>query len=480
MKYLCFCILIFLSSLNALSIDTWQNIRFSEKTADNKVYLRTNITQGNINFNQLVYNPGTGNTEMNLSVQNAGTNTYQALVNAGTSRTYYGFRKQVGIEPINVVPVRYTGTALPAPGLLTKVSDAPANDQPTNYLDIIADYVTVSDTKLIVGLQTRGGGFPTGGFFGPWNSYMVGIADPSLEDPNAPGAVAWAFHYVSVPLLMSTGLYKITGTGISDVNRIGAIGTSIDTATNTLVMSCDMSLLLADPDFTSWYDVNNPKFALLSLINRISGSTVTQMDNSNGGFVYPVPLYVDPQTTPVGEIADVTMNIEPLDLYFQTQYTKPVDRFNWGLNYRTEDGRIYQMYTTDPEHAPVRNYRSANLLHVFPEVDNEQGRAWAERIPGVFQQSNWYSYSFVRTVNSPDNVQIQPGGEAAVRVSWDPVSQTSSGTPIAPDYYTVEYTLSPDQDFEYLLDTEATEVLIPLSTLGDKTFIRVSAKKNIP
>lgn len=480
MKYLSMVLILMISSLAAVSIQDWNHIRFSEKTADGKVYLRTNINQSNINLNKLVYNTGSGNTEMNLSLQNAGTGTYQALVNAGTSRTYYGLRKQAGIEPIHVVPVRYTGTVLPAPSLLTKVSDAPANDQPTNFLDIIADYVTVSDTKLIVGLQTRGGGFPTGGLFGPWNSYMVGIADPALEDPNAPGAVAWAFHYVSVPLLMSTGLYKITGTGISDVNRIGAISTSIDTATNTLVMSCDMSLLLADPDFAAWYNVNNPKFALLSLINRISGGTVTQMDNSSGGFVCPIPLYVDPQTTPVGTIADVTMNIEPLDLYFQTQYTKPADRFSWGLNYRTGDGRVYQMYTTDPEYAPVQNYRSANLIHVFPEVDSEQGRAWVERVPGVFHQSNWYSYSFVRGINEPSNLQLQASGNQ-ITLSWDPVTQTPSGTVISADYYTVEFVNDVmDQNFEFLLETEATEITIPVATVGDRAFFRITAKKIVP
>ena len=477
MKIMCVIFLVVSSSLAAFNIDLWQNLRFSEKTSEGNVYIRTEIDQTNINTNKLVYASGGGLTEMDFSGLRPGT--YQALAPAGTGRTYYGLRRQAGSAPNEVVPLRYTGTALPAPGLLTKVSDDPANDQATNYLDVIADYVTVSDTRLIVGLRTRGGGFPTGSFFGPWNSYMVGIADPTLEDPYAPGAVAWAFHYVNVPIVMSTGLYKITGTGISDVNRIAAISYSIDTATNTLVMSCDMSTLLADPDFTAWYNPENPKFALLSLINRISGTTVTQMDSSPGGFVSPIPFYLDPSPNPVGQIAGLSLNVEPSDMYFSAQYIKASDRFNWDLNYRTADGRIYSMYTDDPEHAEQRNYRSANLISEFPEVDDEEGRIWVERVPGLYQQSNPITYSFVRGVNEPENLRMELSSDQLL-LSWDPVVQTPAGANIEVDYYTVEYAADPAGAFSALQQTESTSLSIPLASLGNMRFFRITGHKIIP
>lgn len=477
MRYVFVFLLTVFSSAFAINIDNWQNLRFSENTSSGNVYFRADIPQSDINFNKLLYSTGTTLSEMDFPLLRPGT--YQALVASGSGRTYYGLRKQAGSGPMEVLPLRYTGTSLPAPGLLTKVSDAPSYDQATNYLDIIADYVTVSDTKLIVGLQTRGGGFPPGSFFGPWNSYMIGLASPELDDPYAPGAVAWAFHYVSVPFLMSTGLYKITGTGISDVNRIGDISTSIDTATNTLVMSCDISTLLADPDFTAWYDVANPKFALLSLINRISGTTVTQMDSSPGGYVYPVPLYVDAQTTPVGQISELSLNMEPLDLYFSTTYHKAADRFNWDLNYRTEDGRVYPMHSSDPEHSEQRYYRSANLFHVFPEVDDELGRVWVERVPGVYQQSDWLSYSFVRGVNEPSNLHMEVVADQLL-LAWDPVVQTPDGAVIEVDYYTVDHSDDPSTGFTAFSQTESTSLTIPLSTIGDKVFFRIKGHKIIP
>jgi len=482
MKYVFVSLLLFLCSLYALSIDGWHNIRFSEKTSAASIYLRTDSNQSNINLNKLVYNAGSGNIETDLATYSPGS--YQAQVYAGTGRTFYGLRRQAGNEPVKVVPLRYAGTALPASNLLTKVSDDPANDQSVNHQDIIAEYISLSDTKLIVGLQNRGGGFPTsGGWFGPFYSYMVGIGDPSLEDPNDPDATAWALQFVNASGIMNHGLYKITGTSIDEVNRIADIDYSINSSTNTLVMSCDISVLLNDPDFTSWYDPANPSFGILSLVNKISvsfsGVSVTQQDNSNGGIIYPVPLYVDPQTVPVGQIGEVTLQIEDQDLYFETQYTKPEDRFCWDLTYQTDDGRIYPMFTSDPEHAAVLSFRSANLQEDFPEVDNEQGRIWVERTPDEYHQSNWYSYSFVRAVNEPQNLQMEVQAEQ-LTISWDPVTQTPAGTTIEADYYVVEYASDPASAFTALPPVATNSMAIPLSTLGEKTFLKVRAHKIIP
>lgn len=468
--------------LSALSIDEWQNLRFSEKTADAKVYLRTDIGQTGINLNKVIHNAGSGNTELDLSLQNATNNTYQSYINAGSSRTYYGLRKQVGTQPMQVVPLRYTGTTLPAPNLLTKVSDDPANDQATNYRDIVADYVTVSDNKLIVGLQNRGGGFTYGSFIGGFNSYMCIVGDPILDDPNTPGAVVWALQYVNVAVAsMTPGLYKITGTGISDVTRIGDISFSINATTNTLVMSCDMSVLLSDPDFMAFYDPANPKFGFVSLINKIIAYTltVTQEDTSTGGVIHPIPLYVDPDTSPFGQISALSLQVEENDLYFSAQYLKPADRFEWGQSFITEAGTIYPMTTTDPEYAMQRSYRSANLLNTFPECDGQRGRIGVERIPGVYQQSDWYAYSFVRGLNDPANLQMVVQGEQLM-LSWDAVNQTPSGNPVQADYYEVEYAALPDQGFEFLLQATQNSVSIPLSSLGTKAFLRVTAHKNVP
>lgn len=481
MKYLSICILLCLCNLFALSIDEWQHIRFSEKNGSNNRAVRMEIDQTNINLNKIVHKSGSSNIELELSLQNAANHSYQATVQAGSSRTYYGLRKQVGTAPTHIVPLRYTGTSLPAPNLLTKVSDDPANDQATNYLDIIAEYVTVSDTKLIVGLQNRGGGFPTGSFFGPWNSYMVGVGNPALDDPYAPGAVAWALQYVSVMGggIMSSGLFKITGTGFSDVNRVAGISTSIDTATNTLVMSCDMSVLLADSDFMAWYDVNDPKFGLLSLTSTISGTTVSQQDNSNGGVIHPVAFYVDPETVPFGSIATPSLQIEENDLYFQTEYSKPADRFVYDVSFRDGSGVDHSMSSPDPEYSTVMSYRTSNLLTTYPECDNAQGRIWVERLPGVYQQSEVYSYSFVRGVNEPENLQMEVIGDQLV-ISWDAVTQTPTGTTIQSDYYIVEYASDPQQAYTALPQTEQSTLSIPLSQLGEKAFLKVKASKLIP
>ena len=99
--------------------------------------------------------------------------------------------------------------------------------------------------------------------------------------------------------------------------------------------------------------------------------------------------------------------------------------------------------------------------------------------PNVFQQSNWYSYSFVRGVNEPENLGMEVAGDQLI-ISWDAVTQTPTGTAIEADYYIVEYASDPLETFTALPQTEGTSLSIPLSQLGDKAFLKVRAHKIIP
>jgi hypothetical protein len=75
---MCVIFLVVSSSLAAFNIDLWQNLRFSEKTSEGNVYIRTEIDQTNINTNKLVYASGGSLTEMDFSGLRPGT--YQALL----------------------------------------------------------------------------------------------------------------------------------------------------------------------------------------------------------------------------------------------------------------------------------------------------------------------------------------------------------------------------------------------------------------
>ena len=229
----------------------------------------------------------------------------------------------------------------------------------------------------------------------------------------------------------------------------------------------------------AWYDVDNPKFGLLSLTSTISGTTVSQMDNSNGGVIHPVALYVDPETAAFGTIATPSLQIEANDLYFQTQYSKPADRFIYDVSFHDGSGAEHPMSSPDPEYSTVMTYRTSNLLTTYPECDNAQGRIWVERLPNVYQQSDEYSYSFVRGVNEPENLQMEVNGDQLV-ISWDAVTQTPTGTTIQSDYYIVEYASDPQHTYSALPQTAQSTLSIPLSQLGEKAFLKVKAYKLIP
>lgn len=486
MKYFCLILLLsILCSASALSIDAWQNIRFSGIDADSKVLMRTEINQNNITQNKILYRSGTGIAEADLSMYNAGNSTYQAQVNAGTGRVYYGLKKAIGSELPEILPLRYTGTGLPAPALLTKVSDSPVNNDIPNHCDIIAEYVTLTDTKLIVGLKNRGGGFPTSG--GSWlnplfYSYMVGVGDPALDDPYAPGAVAWALHYVSVPLLYSAGLYKITGTSTSDVTRIASIQSSIDTATNTLVMSCDLSVLMNDPDFQAFYNPNNPRLGFLSLINKITLSggnpTVTQMDFSSGAHINLSPLYVD-YDQPMYTLNSLQMNNSASNMHFEAVLNKPENRFNLGMSLRMADGRNYNMTTTDPETATTRTYRTGNLKVSFPEGDNQAVKTRTEVATGVYEESFYYYFNYVRRLSDPEHLAIQVQ-DGTLILNWDAVTQSYAGAPITVDHYIVEYAPAADAVFQTLGQSTVNSFSLPVATTGNTGFFRIRAVKNVP
>lgn len=480
MRYICIFICLFYTSLSALSIHDWENIRFSDTSAENKLYLRTERGAGSYNLNNVVYSTSGGTMETPLGLIDAATHTYQAYLPAASGTNYYGMRSQAGNGPLQIIPTCDGGTGLPTPSHLTKLSDDPANDNATQHYDIVADYVALTDTKLIVGLKNRGGGFPTSGGFLVYNSYMCAVGDPSLEDPNDPDAVVWALHYVNAAGLMTPGLYKVTGTTINDVTRIAGIDYQINASSNTLVMSCDLSVLMADPDFMAWFNPAQPRFGLISVTARITLSGVTQQDNSMGGVIHPRPVAVVVGEDHFGEVSDPALVIGEDEVFFEANYNKPEDRFNWGMNFAADGEEMYPMTTLDPETASQRYYRTANLISVLPEVDNGLGTPYMEVLAGEQIAGGAYSYSFVRDVRSPENVAVQLISEDNLQISWSSVAQTTLGTAISVDNYRLEYSIDISGPFQFLLNTQSTSVIVPRASVGDKAFFRVIAQKDIP
>jgi hypothetical protein len=217
-----------------------------------------------------------------------------------TSTRRYGFRFTSAGE-ISILPVALAAGAEPDPPDLTQLSTDPVGDEIFGYtnLDLTEYRTSFSSTRIYASLTNAGGGFPVSSglnFFG----YMFAMADPALADPDTVFAMLYT---INQPGIITPGLYKITGTGFGDLEKIGDIEVEIIGASATLLMSCSISDLASDPDFTSWYDPSDPAVGIAAFTQRITLSGGAQTaDQCQGGDCFLRELAVTPFTNHLPEI----------------------------------------------------------------------------------------------------------------------------------------------------------------------------------
>lgn len=182
-----------------------------------------------------------------------------------------------------VAPVYYNGTGLPMLTQMTRVSVDPVQSKLDAHLDILAHYFAFSDTKFYFAIQTRSPKFPNYGKLGnAWYSYMAVITNP------ADSKTVWALTYIDVPLAKyKPALYRIDVKKSSALVRLGSIDFHVDKASNALIMSCDISSLLADSQFAAWYNENEPRFGLACMVNKttIIPYKTTQPNTTEAGVI---------------------------------------------------------------------------------------------------------------------------------------------------------------------------------------------------
>ena len=483
MRYLTLLMIIITSSLNAFDIGYWKDLRFSAKLSDGNVRLQTELNRTNLVSNKVLYGSGTAISEYDVSLLNPATSTYQAQIPMGTESKYIGLKHATSTSGNHLAPVYYPGTAMPALGNLSKLSADATSDQSTNYLDIISDYVSFSDTKLYTAIQNRGGGFPTSGSFGTvYFSYMSVIANPE-SDPQDPNTIVWALNYMNVSLGgISPGLYKITGTGTSDLIRIGNIQTQVVSGSNLLIMSCNLADLMADPDFASWYNPANPVFGMQTIVNRttVIPFATTTSDTSPGGIVYPTQLIASPWDYSASALTGLELVIQPDDLYFKANYSNPNNLYPISATLFLPGGAEYPMFGNGHAYAQGVQYRTANLMGILGEADNADAWALAGESGASFVQSNPISFSYILGIRQPE-ANLSLHNEQSHLLSWSPVTQSLLGNPVTISRYRVEASSDPTfESFETLGDTDGYNYFVPINSNNTKQFYRVIAIKDLP
>jgi hypothetical protein len=159
-------------------------------------------------------------------------------------------------------PAFYNNEGLPELHQMTKLSGNTRPQVKPTDLNIVADYFCYSDERFYIAIQTKNSRFPLSARLGTvWYSYMTVIGKPGNED------MVWALMYFNVPLAgLRPGLYRINNKkNKKELIRIGDIEYHIDKEKSFLLMSCKVSDLLSDPNFSIWYDKESPCFGLVSM-----------------------------------------------------------------------------------------------------------------------------------------------------------------------------------------------------------------------
>ncbi len=282
----------------------WNDLRHSALLPGDSITVRVESPSGAGVENYLLF-AGDGIEEQAMTPVLDGPSTAAATVPGPTTEIdRYGFRL-VQNGQLDLMPVRIADGASPVPSGLTRLASDPTGDELYGYqnLDIVDCHVSFSGTRFYGAIKNAGGGFPVSQFL-TFFGYVLGIADPALAEPDT---VFVLMHTYNQPGVITPGLYKVTGTGLGDLVRLGDIAVQTYAGTNQLMISCALADLMADPYFASWYDPADPALGLAAFTQRITLlGGVGQADESPGGSCSLREFSVAPLVNELPELSDLT------------------------------------------------------------------------------------------------------------------------------------------------------------------------------
>ena len=280
----------------------WNQIRHSATLPCDLVEIRMENPAGGAVENHLLYLT-TAVEEVPMALIPDGPSSLAAAAPAPvTGPRGYGFRLTQG-EEIDILPVRLGDGVTPEPGQLTRLATDPAGDEIFGYanLDLVDCRVSFSGDQIHASLSNTGGGFPVSQgftFFG----YLLGIADPALADPDTVFAMMYTLEQSGI---ISPGLYKITGTGLGDLEQLGDVTIQEHPETNSLRISCQLADLTSDPYFQSWFDPLDGALGVAGFTQRITVfGGAQEADRTPGGRMYLREVTIEPGVNTLPVLAD--------------------------------------------------------------------------------------------------------------------------------------------------------------------------------
>lgn len=356
---------------NLHTVEHWQNIRFSAQTADNEIAVRCEIpTDGEIT---LLYQTDAGISECLMEPVWVSDLSYQAFIPAAVNQTRaLGFRSELTqTQPDSIythlLPVKLCEEQEANYDNLSWVIDDPVGDIPFTeiHLDIVANYISYDENKLYFGIQNQGGGFPVSdALWGPFYSYMALLTPPDVS--YLPFGLLYT---VDQDPFIQPGLYKLTGSGMDDLELIAEIEAEIYEADDLLVLSCEWDDLLAEDDFTAWFDIDEPRFNYLTTTAKITLSGgLQEADITDLAAIYPQPVSAYPEENVLPVLSG--FSIEQGEYrYVSIDYDDENANFALTAEAEFDDGTILPLIPQSFDFSQIVNYRT-NQSHPALEDDS--------------------------------------------------------------------------------------------------------------
>ncbi|MCD4795932.1 MAG: hypothetical protein K8R49_02000, partial [Candidatus Cloacimonetes bacterium] len=298
-------------SAQGFELSFWNNIRNSSYTIEGDLHIRCETLELPDLQTDIFYTTQAG-WESEEMQQVAGF-TFGAIIPALQNETQYcRFKTEtdtlVGMMPAFIPDDNFP----PAVEELSYIASDPAGDvldPECPNLDITGSYFGYSDGRFYGALTSDSGDFPLdcGGMFPvSFYFYVTCIVNPEnvLVD-----SVVYAMIYADVPVLLSPGLYKITGTEFSleTFELIGSIEAQvIDT---TLVMACDIETLVNDELFGDWPNVTNSLGVGMITAKYTLPTEFLLMDSSKASLQNIDQYAIEPFTNVLPEISNTGCSV---------------------------------------------------------------------------------------------------------------------------------------------------------------------------
>jgi hypothetical protein len=217
-------------------------------------------------------------------------------------------------------PIYWGESSVPPLAAFTPLDTDPIGDHlfTNSWLDITSSKVCFTQDRIFFAIKNNHTSFPVSSGLFTYFAYMAVLVNPA-SSPDENPIVFGLMYTVDVAGIMSPGLYKITGIGFNDLVRLGDIIYSIQD--QTLILSCALSDLIADADFSSWYNPSYPLIATTITTSRITLASGTQQaDLSAGAKLLLLPHHAQHQNlhTPVLSNAGYSVSTTPF-YEFQVQ-----------------------------------------------------------------------------------------------------------------------------------------------------------------